>query len=152
MLRRWGEFEIQIRIQFVAESGEKPIVVYHHLKLHPYPVEGGGDASAPKPTGPEGVHSWQYDEIVFVDPFQAFLNILLAHPPTPLPKAKRRLTQGVPESDSYPPEFSVALEKEEIERLEEAKRKVTEETERLRAILAEKEEALKQLKGGIPAA
>ncbi|KAH8918850.1 yeats-domain-containing protein [Atractiella rhizophila] len=30
----WGEFDIQIRIQFTQESGEKPISFMHHLKLH----------------------------------------------------------------------------------------------------------------------
>ena len=38
----WGEFGIQIRIQFVAESVEKPLVYQHQLKLHHWgpPVEG----------------------------------------------------------------------------------------------------------------
>ncbi|WVQ74201.1 hypothetical protein IAR50_003795 [Cryptococcus sp. DSM 104548] len=41
------------------------------------------------------VHSWQYDEIVFHDPPRVFLDILNAHPPTPLPPKNRRafLTQ-----------------------------------------------------------
>jgi YEATS domain-containing protein 4 len=32
----WGEFDVQIKILFVAESGEKPITTYHRLKLHPW--------------------------------------------------------------------------------------------------------------------
>lgn len=32
----WGEFDIQIRIMFVPESGEKPLTTYHRLKLHPW--------------------------------------------------------------------------------------------------------------------
>lgn len=36
------------------------------------------------------VHAWQYDEIVFTDPPANFLNILNAHPPTPLPAKNRR--------------------------------------------------------------
>lgn len=36
------------------------------------------------------VHSWQYDEIVFSDPPQNFLQILEEHPPTPLPARNRR--------------------------------------------------------------
>jgi YEATS domain-containing protein 4 len=32
----WGEFDIMIRIMFVPESGEKPLTVYHRLKLHPW--------------------------------------------------------------------------------------------------------------------
>lgn len=30
----WGEFEIQIRVAFSTESGEKPITLFHVLKLH----------------------------------------------------------------------------------------------------------------------
>ena len=32
----WGEFEIQIKIFFVAEANEKPLTLFHHLKLHPW--------------------------------------------------------------------------------------------------------------------
>ena len=32
----WGEFDIQVKIIFVAESGEKPLTTYHRLKLHPW--------------------------------------------------------------------------------------------------------------------
>jgi YEATS domain-containing protein 4 len=32
----WGEFDIMVRIMFVPESGEKPLTVYHRLKLHPW--------------------------------------------------------------------------------------------------------------------
>lgn len=34
---------------------------------------------------PPPVQAWQYDEIVFNDPYENFLNILTAHPPTPFP-------------------------------------------------------------------
>lgn len=36
------------------------------------------------------IHAWQYDEIVFSDPPRQFLDILNAHPPTPLPAKNRR--------------------------------------------------------------
>lgn len=36
------------------------------------------------------IHAWQYDEIVFSDPPRQFLDILNAHPPTPLPAKSRR--------------------------------------------------------------
>jgi len=36
----WGEFEIQIRITFVPDAGEKPTTLYHHLKLHPWAAAG----------------------------------------------------------------------------------------------------------------
>lgn len=163
----WGEFEIQIKIFFVPEANEKPITLFHHLKLHPWlasvaaveseqppppsipaplppadtsappttatdaaepsttvttetsaesikeqsettemdvdPVGsangtetgmqseaagGSGTATtvpaAPKPALPPVVHSWQYDEIVFPEPMEAFYDILSTHPPTQL--------------------------------------------------------------------
>lgn len=98
------------------------------------------------------VHSWQYDEIVFTDPFQSFLTILTNHPPTPLPKSKRR---PVPFNIANPasleaskggvPEFTVAMEKEEAERLEEARKKAISEQDKWRAILIEREKELERL-------
>lgn len=92
----WGEFEVQIKIFFVPEAGEKPLTVLHHLKLHPWsgttslpPVptaEPGSSVEAPPaPALPAVVHSWQYEEIVFPEPLESFYEILLAHPPTPWP-------------------------------------------------------------------
>ena len=151
----WGEFEVNIRISFIQEAGEKQLSLYHHLKLHPW-VEGEG-SSVPPPleqaikSGP--VHSWQYDEIVFNDPFQSFLNILTAHPPTPLPRTSKK---PVPYNTANPasleasrggvPEFTQAMEKEEAERLETAKKAVTVEQERLRLRLHEREKELEVLK------
>jgi YEATS domain-containing protein 4 len=34
----WGEFEIQIRVAFSSESGEKPITLFHVLKLHAWHI------------------------------------------------------------------------------------------------------------------
>lgn len=153
---RWGEFEIQIRITFVAESGEKAFFTYHHLKLHPWTVVGSTEPDIPPieaamKMGP--VHSWQYDEIVFNDPFQSFLNILTAHPPTPLPKHTRR---PVPFHTANPasleaskggvPEFTQQMEREEAERLETARKKVVAETDSWRQKLIEKEKELEKLK------
>ena len=100
----------------------------------------------------EPVHSWQYDEIVFSDPYQNFLNLLTQHPPTPLPKAK---TKPVPFHLSNPgsleaskgglPEFTVVMEKEEGDRLEEAKKSILAEQTRWKEILLEKEKELEQL-------
>ncbi|KAI0638445.1 yeats family protein [Trametes polyzona] len=152
----WGEFEITIRIMFVQESGEKSITFYHHLKLHPWTAVGSGEPEIPPleaaaKMGP--VHSWQYDEIVFHDPYQTFLNILTAHPPTPLPKTKRR---PIPFHTANPasleaskggvPEFTQEMEKDEAERLEAARVKLAKEHERLREILLQKEAELDQIK------
>jgi len=138
----------------MPESGEKPIMFYHHLKLHPW--AGPGEAEAPplevaSKLGP--VHSWQYDEIIFYDPFQSFLNMIIANPPTTLPKTKRR---PVPFHTSDPasleaskggmPEFTAVMEKEELDRLEAARKTLIEEQEKWRATLIEKENELKRLK------
>lgn len=94
----WGEFEVQIKIFFVPESGEKPLTVLHHLKLHAWPAPGQTELpSVPPPPAPV-VHSWQYDEIVFPEPLEAFYDILMANPPTPLPAT----TAGAyADSDAY---------------------------------------------------
>ncbi|KAH9948813.1 yeats family protein [Amylocystis lapponica] len=153
----WGEFEIQIRITFIPEAGEKAITFYHHLKLHPWTAVGSGDPEIPPldaamKMGP--VHSWQYDEIVFHEPFQSFLNILTAHPPTPLPKTKRR---PVPFHTANPgsleaskggvPEFTLQMEREESERLDSARKAVIVEQEKWREKLIEKEKELERLQG-----
>ncbi|PSR81026.1 hypothetical protein PHLCEN_2v6557 [Hermanssonia centrifuga] len=137
------------------KSGEKAITFYHHLKLHPWTVSGSSEPENPPldvaaKLGP--VHSWQYDEIVFNDPFQSFLNILIAHPPTPLPKNKRK---PVPFHTANPasleaskggvPEFTQEMEKEEAERLESARKAVIVEQDKWREILIEKEKELSTL-------
>ncbi|KAL0950114.1 hypothetical protein HGRIS_010111 [Hohenbuehelia grisea] len=150
----WGEFEIQIRITFIPESGEKAITLYHHLKLHPWTASGDPEPIPPLDVamkmGP--VHSWQYDEITFNDPYQNFLTILTNHPPTPLPKAKRK---PVPFHTSHPasleaskggvPEFTTVMEKEEADRLEEAKKTVLKQHAEMKLHLEEKERELKRL-------
>jgi YEATS domain-containing protein 4 len=155
LLSRWGEFEIQIRITFVPESGEKAISLYHHLKLHPWNLTG--DPEIPPlevaiKLGP--VHSWQYDEIVFNDPYQLFYNSLTAIPPTPLPKGKRRpfpfhtsnaTLEALEDSQAGVPEFTTQMEKEEQERLETARKAVLAEQERWRGILIERETELESL-------
>ena len=153
---RWGEFEIQIRITFIPESGEKAVTLYHHLKLHPWTAIGSGEPEIPPleaamKMGP--VHSWQYDEIVFHDPFQSFLNSLTAHPPTSLPKTK---TKPIPFHNANPasleaskggvPEFTQQMEKEEAERLEAARKTIIAEQDKWREKLIEKEKELVRLR------
>ena len=127
------------------------------MKLHPWTAAGSGEPEIPPPdvaakSGP--VHSWQYDEVVFNDPFQSFLNILMAHPPTPLPRVK---TKPAPFNIAYPesikdakaggtPEFTQAMIQEEADRLEKARKDVIAEQDKWRAILIEKERELESLK------
>lgn len=140
----------------MSDSGEKAVTFYHHLKLHPWTAVGSGEAEIPSPeiaakAGP--VHSWQYDEIVFNDPFQSFLNTLIAHPPTPLPKAKKRPIPfhaanpaSISDTKNGTPEFTAAMIQEEAERLESARKTVIAEQDRLRAVLIDKENELSRLK------
>ncbi|KAJ4479012.1 yeats-domain-containing protein [Lentinula aciculospora] len=152
----WGEFEVHIKLFFVPESGEKAITIYHHLKLHPWSLSGEPDSVPPlevaQKAGP--IHSWQYDEVVFNDPYQNFLTILTNNPPTPLPHAK---TNGrtVPFHHANPtsleaskggvPEFTVLMEKDEAERLEKGKKAIIAEQEKTRAMLIAREKELERL-------
>lgn len=101
------------------------------------------------------VHSWQYDEMVFIDPTQAFYDLLIAHPPTPLPAYSRRKT--IPEGEGaipgqdrgsagVPLEFTLALEKGEAEKLEMTRRQVVEEMDKYRQRLIELEKEQSRLK------
>jgi YEATS domain-containing protein 4 len=98
------------------------------------------------------VHSWQYDELVFNDPFQSFLTTLTAHPPTPLVRNRRKPVPfhlahmaSLEASKGGTPEFTQQMEKEEAESLEEARKAVVAEEERWRVKLIEKEKELEQL-------
>ncbi|CAG8794084.1 1483_t:CDS:2, partial [Racocetra fulgida] len=58
----WGEFELSIKLQFI-EGSEKPVTLYHNLRLHSYEDDGSiSTSSKNKP-----VQSFQYDELVEQD-------------------------------------------------------------------------------------
>lgn len=61
----WGEFEIAITLHFHSDVCEKPLHLYHHLKL--YPEDESGPMSTKKPVVVES-----YDEIVFTEPSEGF--------------------------------------------------------------------------------
>ncbi|KAJ7526391.1 hypothetical protein O6H91_16G004900 [Diphasiastrum complanatum] len=69
----WGEFEIGITVFFHGDVGEKPLELFHHLKL--YPADESGPQSTKKPVVVEA-----YDEIVFSEPPEAFLARVRNHP------------------------------------------------------------------------
>jgi len=105
--------------------------------------------------GPLGVHSWQYDEVVFNDPFQSFLNTLMQHPPSPLPRVRMRgrphpahlaVESSLSNQPQPPPEFTTLMEREEVERIEDSRRKVNDETDRLRQVILDKERLLARLR------
>lgn len=160
----WGEFEIIIKIFFVAEAAEKAITFSHHLKLHPWPMdvvalippaahveppaatEPGEEPVAPEPPALilSPVHSWQYEEIVFSEPTETFYSLLYSRPPTALPPINRHpeaLTLALGAGGNFG-EFSVDMEKQEGNRLEEARLQAVAETGELKARLISHEEEL----------
>ncbi|CAI2180276.1 15297_t:CDS:2 [Funneliformis geosporum] len=99
----WGEFELTIKLQFVPESGEKPVMLYHNLRLHPYEEDGSiSTANKNKP--------------VFTDPTEYLYQIFLQNPSTGL---QPRSTPNNP--------YSVQAEIDEIRKIEEATKKVQEQ-------------------------
>lgn len=124
----WGEFEIGIRIFFATAAGEKNILLYHQLKLHPYGVPPGQEAT------PEPVESFLYDELVFNEPTEAMFEILTSQPGALLP-AK------TDESHKY----SQQAENEELDRLSKAMENVFHQVQKTK-------EHIKKLEGETPAA
>ncbi|KAK0722462.1 YAF9-like protein [Lasiosphaeria miniovina] len=70
----WGEFEITMKLYYVAESGEKPQTLYHHLRLHPY-GRTEEEKEAMRLSG-DDIISWTYEEQIFNEPYDAFYDIL----------------------------------------------------------------------------
>ncbi|KZT62934.1 yeats-domain-containing protein [Calocera cornea HHB12733] len=161
----WGEFSVQILINFIPEAMEKPVRLNHYIRIHqwhsPEPF-WDPDSGLPKPSAPtplpqqDSVHAWQYDEIVFTDPTQAFFDILRQHPPIPLPKTRRK---GVPPNIANPqsiatisrgiPEFSQVMEREEAERLDQAKKTLTERLIKYKQLMDEKQKEVDKLKADL---
>jgi YEATS domain-containing protein 4 len=97
------------------------------------------------------VQSDNIAKIVFNEPQQAFLNTLMRHPPTPLPKARRKMLPTTPESSAFltgkgNPEFTVDMEKEETERLEEARKALISQGEEWRMKLIQLENEAEKLR------
>ncbi|KAH9548731.1 hypothetical protein CY35_11G103500 [Sphagnum magellanicum] len=69
----WGEFEIGITIFFQPDVAEKPLELFHHLKL--YPEDESGPQTTKKPVVVES-----YDEIVFSEPSEALFARICNHP------------------------------------------------------------------------
>ncbi|KAL2537733.1 Transcription initiation factor TFIID subunit 14b [Forsythia ovata] len=84
----WGEFEIVITLHFHGDVTEKPLHLYHRLKL--YPEEESGSLSMKKPVVVES-----YDEIVLSEPSEGFLARVQNHPAIIMPR--------LPSSFALPP-------------------------------------------------
>lgn len=70
----WGEFEITMKLYYASDSGEKAQTIYHHLRLHPYGKTDEEKARSRQPNG--DVISWNYEEQLFNEPYEAFFTVL----------------------------------------------------------------------------
>nr|GLL23615.1 transcription initiation factor TFIID subunit 14b-like [Ipomoea trifida] len=75
----WGEFEIAITLHFHSDVCDKPLHLYHQLKL--YPEDESGPLSIKKPVVVE-----TYDEIVLFEPSETFLARVQNHPAVSVPR------------------------------------------------------------------
>ncbi|KAI3736322.1 hypothetical protein L6452_15862 [Arctium lappa] len=75
----WGEFEIAITLHFHNDVSEKPLHLYHHLKL--YPEDESGSMSVKKPVVVES-----YDEIVLAEPSEGLFARVQNHPAVVVPR------------------------------------------------------------------
>lgn len=88
------------------------------------------------------VYSYQYDEIVFIDPTEQFYQLMAQYPPSPLPPANRRSqNDGGP---TYPisvngnvGELSIETETQEMRRLDRATLQAIVEIDKMRTRMAE---------------
>ncbi|XWS62700.1 hypothetical protein CRYUN_Cryun06bG0033600 [Craigia yunnanensis] len=85
----WGEFEIVITLYFHSDVCEKPLNLFHHLKL--YPEDESGPMSTKKPVVVEF-----YDEIVFTEPSESFLARVQNHPAVTFPRLPAGFTLPPP--------------------------------------------------------
>ncbi|KAJ1917996.1 NuA4 histone H4 acetyltransferase complex and the SWR1 complex subunit [Mycoemilia scoparia] len=119
----WGEFEVIIKIYFPPFSGEKPISIYHMLKL--YPPE---NLSKNWPKG-KAIQNLFYEELIFSDPTEEFYEVLTNGSSTKdvKPEIPLKSTALVP--------FSIEAEADEAKSLEKAiatmKKKISEYREKM---------------------
>lgn len=153
----WGEFEIQIKLYFVAESNEKPQTLWHSLKLHPY----GPDAEGMKERR-ESVISQNYEEIIFNEPVEPFYEILTGgfaggQPAKSKGKNAKQIGNGrtadIPMSDAPGNPYSRMTERKELDRMAEATQTVEQMIREEKERLVEREKYLTQLREseGVPA-
>lgn len=61
----WGEFEVQVKIHFHDAAAEKPVTIYHVLKLFHSQSGDSQPTSSAVVQGRKTVVSEYYDEVVF---------------------------------------------------------------------------------------
>ncbi|CAN1255403.1 Transcription initiation factor TFIID subunit 14b [Linum perenne] len=89
----WGEFEIAITLHFHNDVCEKPLNLYHQLKL--YPEDESTTLSIKKPVVVES-----YDEVVFPEPSESFLARAQNHPAVSMPRLPAGFTLPAPVEDT----------------------------------------------------
>ncbi|KAI8056765.1 yeats family-domain-containing protein [Syncephalis plumigaleata] len=154
----WGEFDVGIQIQFPPETAEKPVVFYHHLRLHPYeddyavasvstPTNNGGSGSSGSSSNSNSanakkkdVQAWCYDELIFHEPTEAMYQLLNAHPSSPLPE--RRV------GNRY---WSVQTENEELQNLMDAQSKINRQIDEYQKRMEAAQDEIARLKREVPA-
>ncbi|KAH9816826.1 yeats family-domain-containing protein [Melampsora americana] len=109
-------------------------------------TENPPEPEAEEPAFQPSIHSWQYDEIVFTEPTDAFYHKLIQHPPTPLPPTNRYGPQYVQQigSKGESGEFTLDIQEREQKKLKWANLKVLIEIDRLRGKLIRDERELKK--------
>ena len=151
----WGEFEVQIKLFFVPEANEKPQIIWHGLKLHPY----GPDAEAQRERR-DTITSHNYEEVVFGEPVEAFYDILTGGGPPPAPargkgskgskqavmKRSSERSAEIPYAESADNPYSRKTEDAELDRLNEALKVVEGMLKEEKAKLAEQETTLEELR------
>ncbi|XP_004930356.1 YEATS domain-containing protein 4 [Bombyx mori] len=123
----WGEFEIVIKLYF-HDPNERPLTLYHILKLFQSPVTEGTP-----PTFGHALVSESYEEIVFQEPTQLMQHLL---------KNVRPITNGHWKHDT---DFEEKKEKT-LERIIEAQTKVRTEISELKEKLSLAKETIAKFK------
>ncbi|WIA17461.1 hypothetical protein OEZ86_014575 [Tetradesmus obliquus] len=111
----WGEFDIGVVLHFTPDAQEKDLEVFHRLKLY---ADDDPTGQSRKPV----VHE-QWEEVVFVNPQQAFYQRIMAHQP------RARIPLSI-EGYLTPPS-----EAADLAAIQEARRKVAQMSANIRAQL-----------------
>ena len=141
---------MSIKLFFIPEASEKPISIYHQLKLHPY----GGTEGEREKTRREGgeVSSKCYEEVCFNEPVEALWDILTSGGGEGRASEKGRgkgkgakAIKSADRSAEIPNEgtpYSLRMEGRELDRLKEATKQVESMILEERKTLAEREKML----------
>jgi len=118
----WGEFTIEIIINFKDEAEEMPVVIHHDLKLFADHKDKKEVATSKK-----HVISETYDELVFVEPTQRFYQLLNMGNNEPIPNHFLR--------NYFTNQTIMDTEQKQLQRIKTAQDVVMANTDKLRARL-----------------